>query len=137
MTLTETFAERQKGKLPDYLGLAINLDDPDVVTGRFEVGQHHVAPNGYLHAASVVALLDAACGYGCMSRLPEGASGFTTVELKTNHVGTTLDGAVICEARMVHGGRTTQVWDAVARREGDGATIAFFRCTQLILYPKR
>lgn len=136
MTLSETFAERQKGALPDHLGLSIDLADAEVVRGRFEVKPHHLAPNGYLHAASVIALLDTACGYGCMNRLPQGASGFTTLELKTNHLGTALEGAVVCEARLTHGGRTTQVWDAIARRERDGATIALFRCTQLILYPK-
>ena len=37
----------------------------------------HVAPNGYLHAGTVVALADTACGYGCIASLPDGASGFT------------------------------------------------------------
>ncbi|HXQ10368.1 MAG TPA: PaaI family thioesterase [Caulobacteraceae bacterium] len=92
MNATERFAERQKGYLPDRLGLEINLDDPAVVRGRFAVAKHHVAPNGYLHAASVVALVDTACGYGCMENLPEGGVGFTTIELKANFLGTATDG---------------------------------------------
>jgi uncharacterized protein (TIGR00369 family) len=136
MNATETFAERQKGTLPDLLGIEINLDDPALITGRLEVTRQHMAPNGFLHAASVIGLVDTACGYGCLNILPDGASGFTTIELKANYLGTATSGTVVCEARCVHAGRTTQVWDAEARHLQSGKTIALFRCTQMILYPK-
>jgi 1,4-dihydroxy-2-naphthoyl-CoA hydrolase len=96
-----------------------------------------MAPNGFLHAASVIALADSACGYGCMTSLPEGAGGFTTIELKSNFLGTVREGGgVACEATLVHGGRNTQVWDALVTAEATGKTIALFRCTQMVLYPK-
>ena len=93
-----------------------------------------LAPNGYLHAATVVGLADSACGYGCIASLPEGATGFTTIELKTNFLAAVLKGTLFCESRRVHGGRTTQVWDATVTDE-TGKTLALFRCMQLILYP--
>ena len=131
------FRAKQIGYLPDHLG----LDWIDVrhgfAHGRFEIGKQHLAPNGYLHAATVVALADTACGYGCIASLPEGATGFTTVELKANFIGTALDGAVTCEARLLHGGRTTQVWDAEVKSETTGKTIALFRCTQILLSKTR
>jgi 1,4-dihydroxy-2-naphthoyl-CoA hydrolase len=95
-----------------------------------------MAPNGYLHAASVVALADTSCGYGCVASLPQGASGFTTIELKANFLGTAREGAVVCRATPVHLGRTTQVWDAAVSVEASGAKIALFRCTQMVLWPK-
>jgi uncharacterized protein (TIGR00369 family) len=94
-----------------------------------------LAPNGYLHAGTVVALADSACGYGCIASLPPGANGFTTIELKTNFLGTALEGTLRCEAKRVHGGRTTQVWDAIVTNEA-GKTLALFRCTQLLLYSR-
>jgi uncharacterized protein (TIGR00369 family) len=129
--------ERQKGHLPDHLGLQWLEARPGFVRGRFEVGMHHMAPNGFLHAAAVIALADSACGYGCVISLPEGGGGFTTIELKTNFLGTAREGGVACEARLVHGGRTTQVWDAVVTNENTGKTIALFRCTQMVLYPRQ
>jgi uncharacterized protein (TIGR00369 family) len=125
-----------EGTLPHLLGISIEVPERGHATGRFEIKPHHLAPNGYLHAASVVALLDSACGIGCFHSMPAGASGFTTVELKSNHLGTAREGALICDARLVHGGRSTQVWDAEAKHEIDGKTIALFRCTQMILYPR-
>ena len=108
------------------------MEDGRVVL-RLVVRSDLLAPNGYLHAGTVVALADTACGYGCFASLPEGGTGFTTIELKTNFVGTARDGTLECEATRVHAGRTTQVWDAVVRG-GGGRALALFRCTQLILY---
>jgi len=130
------FAERQKGTLPGLLGLEWETVQPGLVRGSFTVAQHHMAPNGFLHAASVITLADSACGYGSFTSLPEGASGFTTIELKTNFMGTARDGVVAVEAKMVHGGRTTQVWDAVVTHRDTGKTMALFRCTQSVLWPK-
>jgi 1,4-dihydroxy-2-naphthoyl-CoA hydrolase len=128
--------ERQSGHLPDHLGLEWLEARPGFVRGRFEVKKHHMAPNGFLHAASVIALADSACGYGCVISRPEGATGFTTLELKANFLATARDGGVACEATLTHGGRTTQVWDALVTSEQSAKTIALFRCTQMLLYPK-
>ena len=128
-----------EGKLPGHLGIEVGSVEHGRVRMRIELAEHHLAPNGYLHAATVVALADTACGYGCRHSLPEGGIGFTTIELKANFLGTALDGAIACDATMVHGGHTTQVWDAVVTTEGPGGTgktIALFRCTQLVIYPR-
>jgi len=132
----QQLTDRQKGFLPDHLGLEWLEARPGFIKGRFEVKAHHLAPNTFLHAASVIALADSACGYGCIISRPEGALNFTTIELKSNFLGTTREGGVSVEASLVHGGRTTQVWDAVVKAEATGKTIALFRCTQMLLYPK-
>jgi uncharacterized protein (TIGR00369 family) len=131
------FTARQEGLLPGELGLEWQEVTGGRSAGRFTVRRAHMAPNGYMHAASVIALVDTACGYACMASLPEGASGFTTIELKTNFLGTAKEGEVVaCTARLAHGGRMTQVWDAEAVNETTGRTIAIFRCTQMVLWPR-
>lgn len=124
------------GTFPGYLGLEITRCDNGEVAARLEVKPHHLAPNGFLHAGSIVTLADTACGYACRLNLPEGADNFTTIELKSNHLGTARDGAIEVVAKAAHLGRTTQVWDAVVTNAANGKTIAIFRCTQMILYPK-
>ena len=121
--------------LPGLLGLEILSVEPNLLRARMEVNQTICAPNGFLHAASVVALADTACGYATINNLPNGAQGFTTIELKTNFIGTALNGYVNCVAKLVHKGRTTQVWDAELSAVETGRTIALFRCTQMILWP--
>lgn len=132
----EVFNGRSRDHLPGLVGLEILAMAPDGVTSRLQVRKDLMAPNGFLHAATVVALADTSCGYGCVALLPQGASGFTTLELKANFLGTTRDGAIACRATPVHLGRTTQVWDAVVSIEGTEKRIATFRCTQMVLWPR-
>jgi uncharacterized protein (TIGR00369 family) len=99
----------------------------------------HFAPNTYLHAASVIALADTTCGYATIAHLPEGAVSFTTIELKSNLLGTVRgEGAIIrCTATAQHLGGNTQVWDAVVTDAATDKKIAIFRCTQMVLWPKK
>ena len=132
----EHFQSFGKDHLPGHLGVEIITVSAELVASRMAVAKRVMAPNGYLHAASVVALADTSCGYGCVAALPQGASGFTTIELKASFLGTARDGAIVCRATPLHLGRTTQVWDAAVSVEGSGARIALFRCTQMVLWPK-
>ena len=130
----EDFKRFGDGHLPGHLGVEILAVNPEGVESRMAVRKEVMAPNGYLHAASVVALADTSCGYGCVASLPEGARGFTTIELKSNFLRSAgPDDALVCVAQLVHGGRTTQVWDATVRRESDMKVLALFRCTQYLL----
>lgn len=136
MFTVEDLNERSRGKLPGLIGLEFTEASEGLIRARLDLREELMAPNGYLHAATVVALADTACGYGCFTSLPEGAEGFTTIELKSNFLGTRREGAIECEATLLHGGRTTQIWDAVVSGEDDGKKIAAFRCTQMVLYPR-
>ena len=129
----EAFKELGRGRLPGLIGIEVDEIEVGHVRMHLPLREELLAPNGYLHAGTVVALADSACGYGCIASLPDGASGFTTIELKTNFLGTALSGTLTCESKRIHGGRTTQVWDAAVKDEA-GKTLALFRCTQLLLY---
>jgi len=122
--------------LPSYLGVEITSIAQGTLSSRMAVKKLHVAPNEFLHAASVVALADTTCGYATIAHLPEGAASFTTIELKCNFLGTVREGSVACAATAQHLGKTTQVWDAVVSDAATGRKIALFRCTQMILWPK-
>jgi 1,4-dihydroxy-2-naphthoyl-CoA hydrolase len=118
---------------PGLLGIEFEQAGDGAARARLTLEEKHMAPNGYLHAGAVVGFADSACGYGCILSLPEGARGFTTIELKTNFLRTAQPGATIgCEATLSHGGRTTQLWDATVS-DPDGRTLALFRATQLLL----
>jgi 1,4-dihydroxy-2-naphthoyl-CoA hydrolase len=124
-----------RGYLPALIGVEIvTVGDDGAVHSRLALRPELMAPNGFLHAATVVALADTSCGYGCVARLPEGASGFTTIELKASFLGTAREGVIECRATPLHLGRTTQIWDAVVTVFQ--SRIAVFRCTQMVLWPK-
>jgi 1,4-dihydroxy-2-naphthoyl-CoA hydrolase len=136
MLTPENFNQRAAANLPGYLGIVIKHASSSETRAELTVKTSHMAPNGYLHAGTVVTLADTAAGCGCVANLPPDASGFTTIELKTNYLGTAKDGTIECVAKPAHIGRTTQVWDAVVTHRESGKTLALFRCTQLVIYPK-
>jgi uncharacterized protein (TIGR00369 family) len=136
MLQPDHFNQISLGHLPGHLGIVVTQIGPAELRAEMPLQAALMAPNGYLHAGSVVALADTAAGYGCVANLPEGATGFTTLELKSNHLGTAREGTVDCVAKAAHLGRTTQVWDAVVTHRETGKILALFRCTQMVLYAK-
>ena len=136
MSLASEFQDRGAGKLPGHLGIEVLEVEPGRTVMRLPIRTALLAPNGYLHAASVVGLADTAAGYGCAASLPEGAAGFTTIELKSNFLGTLTEGALRTEATLIHGGRSTQIWDAPVIDEATGKVLALFRCTQMVRWPR-
>ena len=136
MVTVEELNRRGTGRLPGLVGLVITHVGPGELRSELVIREELLAPNGYLHAGTVITLADTSAGYGCYANLPPDATGFTTIELKSNHLGTALEGTLECHAMAAHRGRTTQVWDAVVTHRETGKTIALFRCTQMVLYAK-
>lgn len=132
--IDEALTRRGEGMLPGLLGIEVISVSPGESLMRMKVARKLLAPNGFLHAAAVVGLADTAAGYGTIATLPQGAKGFTTIELKSNFTGTAREGTLICQATATHSGRMTQVWDAQVKHAETGKTIAHFRCTQMVLF---
>jgi uncharacterized protein (TIGR00369 family) len=149
--LHRQLAARVDSGLAAHLGIRLVEVRHGFLCAQLEIMPHHIAANGYLHAGSVVTLADSACGFGCFASLPEGAINFTTIELKSNFLRTMTAGILRAEARLIHGGRRTQVWDATvydathvestivegAYNSSKARVLALFRCTQMLLYPQR
>jgi len=132
----ELLQARMAGTFPELIGVEVDVVEHGRAVLRLPIRPQLLAPNNYLHAGAVVGLADTSCGFGCLASLPEGGVGFTTIELKTNFLATALEGEIASTATLVHGGRTTQIWDAVVTNVATGKPLAMFRCTQLVLYPR-
>jgi 1,4-dihydroxy-2-naphthoyl-CoA hydrolase len=132
----EQLARRGDGFLPGLIGVRFTAVTETQVDAELDIRTELLAPNGYLHAAAVIALADTACGYGCLAHLPAGADNFTTIELKSNFLGTARAGTIACVATPVHLGNATQIWDAVVSDHATDKKIALFRCTQMVLWPR-
>jgi uncharacterized protein (TIGR00369 family) len=132
----ESLNEFFRPKLPGMLGFRITEVSPEGAEGRLTVTEPLIAGTGFLFAPVVVGIADFLCAAAVGPHLPDGAS-FTTVEVKTNFVSSAREGEVVtAEARPVHLGRTTQVWDATVTNATTGRLMALFRNTQLVLLPR-
>jgi len=126
------FHARQVDTLPGRFGLRVIDIAEGRLAGELDVLPWMWAPNGYLHAASIVLLADTCAGYATVAHLPEGAKNFTTIELKSNFLGTAKEGRIRTECRADHLGRTTQIWSATVFGPTE-RKLALFRCTQMIM----
>ena len=119
---------------PGFVGIEVLQVEKNFATARMEIKNLHFAPNGYLHAGSIITLADTIAGYACLYNLPDKGISFTTIELKSNFLGAIRNGSIKAEANLQHSGKTTQVWDVTNKNEENRKKLALFRCTQLILY---
>ncbi len=132
----EAFNKISQGLLPGYLGMVFTQLKQDAVEAFLQIEPHHLNPNGFVHGGAMVSLADTIAGYGTVINLPDGSSGFTTIELKTNFLASAKSGKLFGRGTAVHLGRSTHVWDVRLWREGDEKTCAHFRCTQMLFGPK-
>ena len=124
-------------RLPGLLGIELLEITEGASSMRMEIGERHLASNGYLHAASVVALADTTAGYGCVANLPRRRHRVHHDRAQVESPGHPIG----WEPSSPRGpwstaGETTQVWDVVVTAEETAKKIALFRCTQMILYPR-
>ena len=78
----ESLNRRTGNNLPGWFGVNVVAVSDGRLLMEVVVKPQFLAPNGYLHAASIIALADTACGYATIAHMPDGASNFTTIELK-------------------------------------------------------
>ena len=123
------------GGLVPHMGISLIDEGEGWLEAEMPIRQHHLRSGANaLHAASMIALADSVCGFAAGQVLPQGAKGYTTIELKSNFLGTASEGTLIGRADADHLGRTTQVWSSTVTHRETGRKLALFRCTQMILY---
>jgi len=128
------FNTLSKDHFPELLGIEITDIEEGKMSALMAVKKIYFAPNGFLHAGSIVTFADTVAGYATIAHLPKKGKSFTTLELKCNFIKAIKDGHLECECKADHLGRTTQVWRVTVRDQASKKKIAVFSCTQLILY---
>jgi uncharacterized protein (TIGR00369 family) len=89
-----------------------------------------------VHGGALMALADTTAATGTAISLPDGATGTTTIESKTNFIGGAARGTkLVATAVPVHRGRQTQVWQTRIETD-DGRLVAIVSQTQMVLYPR-
>lgn len=128
------FNNLSKGYFPEMLGIMVTQLAEGIMTAEMAIKKEYFAPNGFLHAGCIATFADTIAGYSTFAHLPEKGKSFTTLEFKSNFIGTLKEGKLKSECIAEHLGRTTQVWRVIVSDIKTQRKIAIFSCTQLILY---
>ncbi|MBY4636791.1 PaaI family thioesterase [Sphingopyxis sp. XHP0097] len=121
--------------LAGTLGVTVDEASKDRVTGKLPVRPEICTAGNIVHGGAIMAFADCLGAVGAFLTLPDGASGTTTIESKTNFLGSGPVGAVLVgDATPVKTGKRLSVWQTRIRTE-DGADVALVTQTQLVLWP--
>ena len=125
-----------KDSFVSHLGIKITKVNKKGAVAKLKVSKAIMAPNALIHGGAITSLADTACGFGTMYHLKKDQM-FATIELKTNFISAVQRGIIVCEATLIHKGKTLHVWDSKIFEEKSLKVIALFRCTQMIIYQKK
>jgi uncharacterized protein (TIGR00369 family) len=131
-----TFIRANSGRLASVLKLKLLLVRRDFVRMRMPWSRAASQAADALHGGAVVALADTCAAIGTLNLLPE---GYTTVtsELKINFIGNIRSGAVVAEARLLHRGRLTMVWEVKIHEERTRRLLAAASMTFVLLEERK
>lgn len=121
--------------LAGTLGVTIHEGTKERVAGKLPVRAEICTAGNIVHGGAIMAFADCLGAVGAFLALPEGATGTTTIESKTNFLGGGPVGSVLVgEATPVKVGKRVSVWQTRIRTE-EGADVALVTQTQLVLWP--
>jgi uncharacterized protein (TIGR00369 family) len=118
------------------LGIVAHTFSPEKVVLALDWSDALCTSGGLLHGGAIMALADSAGGGCAFLNLPEGAAGTSTIESKTNFLGSVTGGTVTATATPLHIGSTTIVVETEVQRQ-DGRRVAKVTQTQLVLPPRK
>jgi 1,4-dihydroxy-2-naphthoyl-CoA hydrolase len=105
----------------------------DGIRGKMKVRAELCTGGSILHGGAIMSLADTLGAFGAMHVLPEGGKGTTTLESKTNFLGSAKVGeTVLAHCTPVHVGRRTSVWQTKISTEA-GRNVALVTQTQMVL----
>jgi uncharacterized protein (TIGR00369 family) len=125
----------QSMKLPfaELKGVSFVEADKDRVVGKMLVRPDLCTLHHIIHGGAIMAFADSVGAAATVINLPEDAQGTTTLESKTNFIGSAKEGTTVtATATPVHRGRRTQVWTTRVEAE-DGKLVAIVTQTQMVL----
>ena len=114
-----------------HLGIEFVEVTPDRVVARLKVTDQLMTVTGTIHGGTLMAFADTIGAAGTVANLVEGQRT-ATLESKTNFIAGCKSGTVQAEAKPIHKGKRTHVWETRITDEA-GKLLSLTTQTQMIL----
>ena len=123
-----------KQRLMTTIGAVVDDVAPGRVTLRLPFRDDLTQQHGFLHAGTIAALADSACGYAALSLMPQDA-GVLSVEFKINMLAPAKGEAIVARAEVIRPGRTVMVCraDVFLRVDGGEKLVAAMQATMMVV----
>ena len=114
-----------------HLGIEFVEITPDRVVARLKVDERLMTVTGTIHGGTLMAFADTIGAAGTVANLADGQRT-ATLESKTNFIAGCKSGTVQAEAKPIHKGKRTHVWETRITDEA-GKLLSVTTQTQMIL----
>lgn len=103
--------------LMETLNITYTNVGPDFLTASMPVDTRVYQPDGVLHGGAMLALAESVGSAACFVFLDTEHFSIRGIEMSANHVKSMRDGQVHATAKLLHKGRTTQVWNILLKND--------------------
>ncbi|MEP2937329.1 MAG: hotdog fold thioesterase [Gilvibacter sp.] len=107
----------------------------DTIIAQMPVTSRVHQPDGVLHGGASVALAESVGSAGAFVFLGRENMAIRGIEISANHVKSIREGFVFAKAKVIHNGRTTQLWQ-IRITDKDDNLISMVKLTTLALQNK-
>lgn len=125
--------ELARGTLVETLGIVFTQIGPDYIRGRMPVDHRTRQYFGILHGGASVALAETIASTGSNLLVNPQSHYCVGLEINANHLRSVREGHVWAEAKPIHIGRSTHVWEIRIYEEGTDKLVAIVRHTVMVL----
>ncbi|NUM89085.1 MAG: PaaI family thioesterase [Bdellovibrionales bacterium] len=131
-TLWGVWREKYTCTLMGSVGMELDHIGVGGVRGRMAIGPQVHQLYGMLHGGASVAFAETLCSVGAYVHINGDTHYCVGLEINANHVRGAVQGMAHGEARPVHIGKSTQVWQIEIRNE-EGKLLCTSRCTVAVV----
>jgi len=114
-----------------HLGIEFLEVTPERVVAKLEMSEKLATVGGAIHGGTLMAFADTVGAAGTVANLAEGQRT-ATLESKTNFIAPCRSGSVRAEARPIHKGKRTHVWETRIT-DAAGKLLSVTTQTQIVL----
>jgi len=128
----ENMNKTSKGTLMEVLGIEYIIVEPGFVKAKMPVDERTKQPFGILHGGASVALAETIGSIGSAVIVNDENADVRGAGISANHVKAVKSGWVYAEARTIHVGKNTHIWDIQIKDES-GDLVSTSRLTNFII----
>ncbi len=128
-------ASFEKQQLMTTIGAMLDRVEAGKVDIRLPFRADLTQQHGFLHAGTIAAVADSACGYAALSLMPADA-GVLSIEFKVNMLAPAKGDAIVARGVVIRAGRTIMVCraDVVSITGRDEKLVAAMQGTMMVSY---
>ncbi len=131
-TPVDVINQAMKQSLIGNIGITVTAVGDGVVEGFLILSKKNCRPDGILHGGTNLAMAETLAGLGSMLIIDMNEYNSFGIQVSGNHIGILSEGKALGEAKIIHRGNMTHIWNVDIKNE-EGRFLSSIRVTNMIV----